>query len=145
MYLNKIKIQKSIKRFKCRREQKVTYNELMFVLNKFNYMSIKKSYIFCRNILFMELRFYKFYFLKLRRLNKRKRVNVYINIVCNHNFSRKSKNSRMGHGKGKFARFVFRTKLMKPIIIFNKISFIRLTKFINYINGKSKNNFFCFF
>lgn len=145
MYLNKIKIQKAIKRFKCRKQQKITYNENYFKLKNFiiNFNCI--SYIYCRNILFMELRFYKLYFLKLRRMNKKKKISSYVYIMCNHSFSRKPKASRMGKGKGRFVRFVFRTKVMKPIFIFNKISNMRLTKFINYLNGKSRNNFFCFF
>jgi len=145
VYLNKIKIQKTIKRFKNRKSQKVEYNENFFICSLLNIHTLHLAYVYCRNLLFMELRFYKLYFLKLRRINKRRLVKVYVYIMCNHNFSRKSKNSRMGKGKGKFVRFVFRSKIMKPIFIFNKISNYRLYKFIQYLNKKSKKKFFCFF
>ena len=75
---------------------------------------------------------------------KKKKAFGFVSIVNNHSFSIKSKNSRMGKGKGKHTRFVSRQKILKPVFSFRKLSFIRLIKFVKFLNKKSKNNFFIF-
>lgn len=144
MLLNKIKIQRQIKRFKNRKIQKVTFNINNFILNDAKFLRNNYSFIFNRFLLFIELKIFRFYFLKLRRFCSKKKLKSYVYICCNHNFSKKSKNSRMGKGKGKFLRFVFRSKIFKPIFIIYKISKIRIYKFILYLNKKSNNKFFYF-
>lgn len=143
LYLNKIKIQKKIKLFKKRKSNKITFN-----LIKNNFCKKKNFYLFryvyTKLCLFLELKFYRFFFLKLRRLSKRKKFKSFVFLCCNHIFSKKSKNSRMGKGKGKFVRFVFRSKVLKPIFIFKKISKYRVIKFVKYLNKKSEKKFFSF-
>lgn len=144
MYLNKIKVQKQIKLFKKRKKQKVIYKDFIFS------PAIKKStpswsYVFSRFLLFFELRFYKFFFLKLRRLSKKKKFKAYVHVSCNHFFSKKSKNSRMGKGKGKFVRYVYRTKVMLPNFVFYRISKNRVSSFVLFLNKKTKNKFWYFF
>jgi hypothetical protein len=144
LYLNKIKMQKQIKRFKNRKQQKLSFNYNLFTSVLPFFSRNRYSYIFNRFLLFIELKLYRFYFLKLRRFCKKKKIKSYVYICCNHNFSRKSKNSRMGKGKGKFVRFVFRSKILKPIFILKGISKIRISKFIIFLNKKTNNKYFCF-
>lgn len=142
LYLNKIKLQKKLKLFKKRKKLKITFNikNYFFMKKKLYYYS---KYIFSRFAMFLELKVYRFFFLKLRRLSKRKKFKSFVLLSCNHMFSKKSKNSRMGKGKGKYVRFVFRTKILKPIFIFRKLSKYRLISFVNFLNKKSENKFFC--
>ena len=145
MYLNKAKIKNKLKLFKKRKKQKLIFKDSIFFLkNKFR---LYKKYItiYIKQKIFLNLKIYKFFFLKLRRISKKKRIKTYVNINCNHFFSKKSKNSRMGKGTGKFLKFIFRTKSLKPIFIFYKMSISRALKFIRFLNKKSSNNFFLFF
>lgn len=145
MYLNKIKIQKKIKRFKKRRYQKVAFNQNNFLFGGNRSLSFRWSYIFNKLSMLIELKIYKFFIFKLRRITRRKKFKSFVNICCNHCFSRKSKNARMGKGKGKFSRYVYRSTTMKPIFSFFKLSKTRVCKFVNFLNNKSKNKFFFFF
>ena len=145
MYLNKAKIKNKLKLFKKRKYQKLIFKDSIFrVKNKFFYYK-KYITIYYLNKLFLPLKFYKFFFFKLRKISRRKKIKTYVNLNCNHFFSKKSKNSRMGKGTGKFLRFVFRSKSLKPLFIFYKMSIKRARKFIFFLNKKSKNNFFLFF
>lgn len=143
LYLNKIKIQKKIKLFKKRKFTSISFN-----LNQNNFLKKKNfflfRYVYSRFSMFLELKFYRFFFLRLRRLSKKRKFKSFVFLCCNHIFSKKSKNSRMGKGKGKFVRFVFRTKTLKPIFIFKKISKYRVASFVRYLNNKSENVFFSF-
>ena len=137
MYLNKIK---NIKLSKFKNRSK---SSTFFSKNKFSISNNVNLYkIFCKNTLLLELKYYRFFFLKLRKISKKKKFYSFVFLSCNHCFSKKSKNSRMGKGKGKFIRYVCRKNLLKPIFIFNKISKIRFNKFLNYLNTKSYNLFF---
>ena len=144
MYLNKIKIQKNIKRFKNRRMAKFIYDNKYFNFLNTKLVYNRVSYIFNRFSLFLELKIYKFFIKKLRRMSKRKHFKSFLNICCNHYFSRKSKNSRMGKGKGKFVRYVYRTISLKPVFTFIRISKKRLIKFTIYLNKKTKSKFICY-
>lgn len=92
----------------------------------------------------MELKFYRFFFLKLRKLSKKKKFFSFVFICCNHCFSKKSRNARMGKGKGKFLRYVCRKDSLKPLFIFSKLSINRVKQFTLFLNKKFKNNFFFF-
>ena len=144
MYLNKIKIQKNIKRFKNRRMAKFIYDNKYFNFLNTKLVYNRVSYIFNRFSLFLELKIYKFFIKNLRRMSKRKHFKSFLNICCNHYFSRKSKNSRMGKGKGKFVRYVYRTISLKPVFTFIRISKKRLIKFTIYLNKKTKSKFICY-
>lgn len=144
MYLNKIKIQKQMKMFKKRKKLKLECDTSIFKI-KPNKRFSNWSYIFTRFLTFLELKFYRFFFLKLRRLSRRKKFKSFVHVSCNHFFSKKSKNSRMGKGKGKFVRYVFRTKVLKPTFVFYKISHTRVIKFLKFLNKKSNNKFWQFF
>ena len=47
-----------------------------------------------------KLKNYKFFILKLRKISKKKKFYSFVFLSCNHCFSKKTKNSRMGKGKG---------------------------------------------
>jgi hypothetical protein len=143
LYLNKIKIQKNIKQFKHRSFNKNIFNKSYFSYKNIFIFKNKVSFVFNKFSLFLELKVYKFFIRKLRRLTKKRKFKSFVNICCNHCFSRKSKNSRMGKGKGKFVRFVYRSISLKPIFSFIKLSKTRLFKFTMYLNKKTKNKFLC--
>jgi hypothetical protein len=144
LYLNKIKIQKKIKRFKKRRSLSCSYKSTMFNLHSNKTRLPTWSYVFSRLSMFIELKFYKFFIFKLRRLSRRKKFKSFVNICCNHCFSKKSKNSRMGKGKGKFVRYVYRSLPMKPIFSFYRMSKVRINKLVRLFNKKCLNNFWFF-
>lgn len=144
VYLNKIKIQKKIKRFKKRRIVGVSYNKNNFNINSNKSRMASWSFVFSRLSMFLELKFYRFFIFKLRRMSRKRKFKSYVNMSCNHCFSKKSKNSRMGKGKGKFVRYVYRTVTLKPIFSFFKMSKIRVCKFVMFLNKKSLNKFWFF-
>lgn len=137
MYLNKLKFQKKIKKFKNRKKQKLVFSDSMFCVKGSNILS-SLYFIFFKNRLFVEMRLYRFFFLKLRKLSKRKKIKTFVLISCNHCFSKKSKNSRMGKGKGKFTRYAMRYVSLKPIFIFYKLSYQRALLFKSFLNKKSR-------
>lgn len=61
---------------------------------------------------------------------------VWYNIVPNHVIQCKSKNSRMGKGKGLFIRRIIRIPKNRILFEFSGISFYRLNFFIKKINKK---------
>ena len=142
MYLNKLKLQKQLKKFKNRKKQKLIFNDSIFSLCSKYRLYNNSVCIYVKNLILIELKIYRFFFLKLRKLSKKKKFKLFVLISCNHCFSKKSKNSRMGKGKGKFLRYVFRYKLLRPIFIFYKISLNRVSKFLNFLNKKNLNLFF---
>lgn len=144
MYLNKLKLQKQLKKFKNRKKQKLIFNDSIFSFNNKNRLYNNSICIYVKNLILIELKIYRFFFLKLRKLSKKKNFKLFVLISCNHCFSKKSKNSRMGKGKGKFLRYVFRYKLLNPLFIFYKISLNRVFKFLNFLNKKNLNLFFFF-
>lgn len=141
MYLNKIKIQKHIKQFKNRRDTKTIFKKNIFLINNKEIFKNKISFIFLQLKTYLELKVYSFFIKKIRRLSKKRKFKSFVNICCNHCFSKKSKNARMGKGKGKFVRFVYRSIPLKPIFIFLKVSKIRIAKLTIYLNKKTKNKF----
>lgn len=146
MYLNKIKLQNKIKRFKFRKQIKMAYNYNYF-LYKTNLKFFYKFFcrIYTRFLMYLELKIYKIFFLKIRKIIRKKKLKAFVNICCNHNFSKKSKNSRMGKGKGKFCRFIYRTTSFKPIFTFFNVSSFRVLKLCKFLNKKSKNRYFIFY
>jgi len=145
MYLNKLKTQVKLVKFKKRFVPKLIFKENIFSLVFKKTFFTKFSYIFLSNSINIELFFYKFFIKKLRKLSRRKNFKSFIFLYCNHCFSKKSKNSRMGKGKGKFVRFICRKYFLQPVFVFSKISSIRIQKFTTFLNTKSRNKFFYFY
>ena len=63
--------------------------------------------VFLKNKTYIELTFFKRFLVSLRKLYKKKKVNIFLNLHRNHVITRKPKNARMGKGKGKFNRFIY--------------------------------------
>lgn len=61
-----------------------------------------KQKIYLLKLVFVELKFLKKILVFLKRIVRRKNINIYISITINHLLTYKIKNSRMGKGKGKF-------------------------------------------
>jgi len=76
------------------------------------------------------------------RIGKRKRRSkvrrIWLNLKPNHIFTRKSKNSRMGKGKGSFNRWCL--KLRRGVTILESIGLPKklLLNFVTFFNKKSK-------
>ena len=94
----------------------------------------KLNFFFTSNQLTIDLRFYK---LLLRRIKKKLlkfKAKSFIFIYPNKKTSHKSKNSRMGKGRGINNRFYFRSNKNKPIVIFinfNELRFAKLKLFLS--------------
>lgn len=79
---------------------------------------------------------------KRKKFNKFKLLQIWVFLKPNYPISKKSKNSRMGKGKGVFLRWV--TKLNRGFILFEfrGINIYRLSKFNNQVTNTigSKTN-----
>ena len=65
---------------------------------------------------------------------------IWVFLKANYPISKKSKNSRMGKGKGAFTRWVIRLNQGHVLMEFNNINTIRLKKLNNYWNKLLKFN-----
>lgn len=75
---------------------------------------------------------------KTNNKNNLKNFKIWIALLPNSSISRKSKNSRMGKGKGLFDRWTFRFQQGSTLVEFLGISKYRLIKVILYLNKKFK-------
>ena len=104
-------------------------------------------FIYFYRILFIKLKFFKKFKRKIRKNFKRKRLFFY--FFCKPNFliQEKSKNSRMGKGKGLPVVWIYKPNLNKPFAILGNINVSRaygimwfLKKYLNkYMFLKIKN------
>lgn len=108
-------------------------------INKFHWglksvFDKKLQFFITSNQLTIDLRFYKLLLRKIKRKILKFKIKAYVYILPNNKTSHKSKNSRMGKGKGLNNRFYFRHKKTKPILIFlklNKLRYLKLKKFLS--------------
>ena len=100
----------------------------------------KKNIFFKKFFLSIDLRFYKFLLIKCKKKFKKFKIKSYFFIKINKMISYKSKNSRMGKGKGMNYRYCFKLTHFKPIIVFKNMSKLRLKYFKKYF----KKYFFFF-
>jgi hypothetical protein len=135
MYLNKITSLKKPTKFKNR-----TNNVVINNVN--NYCQDGLIKVFCKRTMNIELKIYSFFFFRFEGFLNQRRVFFKSRFICNDIYSKKSKNSRMGKGKGKMFRFTCRLLKFQPIFIFNKISKFRIKKFFILLNKKYNNKFF---
>lgn len=139
MYLNKRKSQKKLVLQKNRFKPKIyNFRKYMFksFFGKYAFLCIKQS-------VYLELKYIKILIKFFRKLAKKKRYRLYVNYYCNHAWFKKTKNSRMGKGKGKFVRYYHKAKNIKPLFIFKYVSKFRLKKFL--FNLRTMGNYFYFF
>ena len=100
-------------------------------------LKITKSYDL-EYIYMFELRKKLKFFLTLRKkiFNKK----LWVNLIGNYPISKKSKNSRMGKGKGAFLRLSCRLKKNTIFMEFLNLNFIILKKIIYIYNKKTNMN-----
>lgn len=97
-------------------------------------MNMSKQNLFLTtDFLSIDLRLYKFLLRKVKKKLLRLKIKTYVGLFPNNKISHKSKNSRMGKGKGLNNRFYFRLKKTKPILIFKGFNKIRFLKFKKYL------------
>lgn len=124
MFYNNVSNKKKLKKFKNRRMPK-TYVSGM---KKTHY-----HYIYAKIGGLLELRIHKLILRKFRRRSKRRRFKIIFFFLPNYSFSKKSTNSRMGKGKGKFRRLLAFLKTKQPMVAFRGIAFTRILFFIKKI------------
>ena len=98
-----------------------------------HFQTKKIKFFLLKNQLTVDLRFYKLILRKLKKKLLKLKAKVYIYLIPNNKTSHKSKNSRMGKGKGMNNRFYFRSKKTKPVIIFNNFSIFRYYKLKRFL------------
>ena len=103
----------------------------------FKHYSFKNRSVFIKNRVLIELYILKRLLFRLKRIYKKKKITLFINLNKNHIISKKPKNSRMGKGKGKFTRYIYKLSLFTPILFFEKISNYRFKSLQNVLNFKN--------
>lgn len=85
---------------------------------------------------------------KLRRKGIKKQKNIvyklYVSLSQNYMLSKKSKNSRMGKGKGSFIREAIKVKKFRPFIYSNGHRLKSLIKLASQFSNKTNKNLSCF-
>lgn len=132
LYLNKRRSQAKLVLQKNKKKLKFGNFSRHFYLRR---PELKKRFlIFPSNLFYLELRILKVLIVSLRKIIRRKKLKAFVFLCCNHAWFKKSKNARMGRGKGRFSRFVFVCTNLKPVFVFFKISKLRAVKFIERLN-----------
>lgn len=99
-----------------------------------------KNYRIENSYLFDLKKKFKFFLVKQKKgLNNK----LWISIIRNHPISKKSKNSRMGKGAGKFLRLCTRVKKNSMFLEFLNMNPLILKKILNYFSKKN-NIYFSF-
>lgn len=128
-----VKLHKN-RRFLGTSNKKIKFGDYAFLVKKESKMEL------------VQLSFIKKMFKKLIEKKKKKSKNIkkyfqknykiWVNLLPNYVISRKSKNSRMGKGKGAFIRWVVRLKQNHILSEFKGISVYRLKKVLIKFNKK---------
>ena len=136
MYFNKRKSQRKLVLQKKRKATLTFFDptRLMFLTSFFKHY----KFIGATQTAYIELRFVRYIARKFRRRTRRRKYKGFIFFCCNHAWFKKSKNARMGKGKGRFVRYTYLSKPLKPIFILSQLSTFRVSKFIRYINNFGK-------
>ena len=115
------------------------YNGYCFDILQYGNIGLKITKSYDLEYIYMfELRKKLKFFLTLRKkiLNKK----LWVNLIGNYPISKKSKNSRMGKGKGAFLRLSCRLKKNTIFMEFLNLNFIILKKIIYIYNKKNNMN-----
>lgn len=139
MYFNKKKSQKKLVLQKNRFKPKIKFYKKFMFKNFF----VKSAFLCVKQCVYLELKYLKILIKFFRKLSKKKKYKIYVNYCCNHAWFKKTKNSRMGKGKGKFVRYFYKSTNVKPLFIFKTVSRIRLKKFL--FNLRTMGNYFYIF
>lgn len=128
--LNNIKVQKN-RSYKISKKPKLLVGEYGFVASNESKMELI-------HLTFLKKCLRIFNLKKKSNKNNLKNLKIWISLLPNGTISRKSKNSRMGKGKGMFERWVFKFQQGSTLVEFLGISRYRLVKTIIYLNKKFK-------
>lgn len=108
------------------------------------YLFFKKNY----RIEFKYVTMLKKFLKKLRRRGIKKHKNLvyklYVSLSQNYMLSKKSKNSRMGKGKGSFIREAIKVKKFRPFIYTSGYKPDSLVKLSNHFSKKTNKELACF-
>ena len=102
--------------------------------NKIKKIYFKKNNVFkkvvfpIRNVLFFRKNKYFLYKRFFKKLTKKRFLKTYVFLKVNFKMFKKSKNSRMGKGKGSFFRWNIVLSKNNKIVFMKKISFFKFLK-----------------
>ena len=107
-------------------------------VNRFNKIGrsyfFKKIHTYClENQQTIDLRIYKNILRKFKKKIIKRHVKLFVYLIPNNKLTNKSKNSRMGKGKGMFNRYYCRLKKIKPIYTIHNLNTNRYVKLKNVI------------
>jgi len=132
MFFDKIVNKKKFKKFKRRSTPKTTFNtNKMYVRTHVYYPSGGR----------VELWVYKRILRVFRRRSRRRRYTLNFLFRPNYIHSRKSKNSRMGKGKGKFSRLTLNLPANKLFMTVTGLSHQRVVLFFAKIHQNTRYRF----
>lgn len=92
------------------------------------YKTKKRNFFFLSNQNTIDLRLFKLMLRKIKKKLLRLKLKAFVYIIPNKKASYKTKNSRMGKGKGMNNRFYYRIKKTKPSLIFINLNIYRYLK-----------------
>ncbi len=144
--INEVKIQKHRTYFVSK--------EVKFKFGEYAFVASKEAKIELNQLTFLKKVIKKVVKRKRKKKNRKKKgqvisqgksnrkkwkaFKIWFFLLPNYVFSKKSKNSRMGKGKGSFLRWVFRIQRGLTIVEFTGLSLYRLKKILNKVNKKLK-------
>lgn len=128
--LNNIKVQKN-RGYQISKKPKLLVGDYGFVASNESKMELI-------HLTFLKKCLKIFNIKKKSNKNNLKNLKIWVSLLPNSTISRKSKNSRMGKGKGLFDRWVFRFQQGSTLVEFLGVSRYRLIKTIIYLNKKFK-------
>jgi len=132
MFYTKITDKKKLRKFKKRSEP-----GLDFKTPPYN----RRTYVYYPSGGNMELIIYKYIIKAFRRKSRRRRYKLNFFIKPNYIITKKSKNARMGKGKGKFRRFSLKLRKNKLFMAINGLSHYRIVRFFKKIKQTVGLNF----
>lgn len=69
---------------------------------------------------------------------RRRSTRLFLSLSKNYSYTKKSKNSRMGKGKGKITRYLIRVPKFKPFIYFNGHYGTSISKVATYFSSRTR-------
>lgn len=141
---------KSLVDIKIHKNRKFKGNKnVLLKFGEFAFVNMKESKIELIQLSFIKKFFKKLINNKKKKSQKRnnnnlisKNYKIWVNLLPNYVLSRKSKNSRMGKGKGSFERWVIRITQGCILAEFLGISQYRLKQVLAVLNKKFNTKFY---
>jgi penicillin-binding protein-related factor A (putative recombinase) len=128
MFYTKITDKKKLRKFKKRSEPRLDFKKVPHN---------RRTYIYYPSGGNIELVIYKYIIKAFRRRSRRKRYKLNFFFKPNYVITKKSKNARMGKGKGKFRRFSLKLSKNKFFMAISGLSHHRIVIFFKKIKKTS--------